>query len=746
MRFLRRFLSSQTLPIPNDVTVINALRLDGTLLLYFPPSLQDVTASLRGHSAFSDVVSVGDSVSVRARPETFGSMEIKESAVETALFAGLRCVLSIWNGESAETIRSWLIWLRTHHRLEAALILDRSPPDQARDGSAQLETLLHASGELEGMLVLIVSADQPLGDPLSGHEAHPLYSPDAPGKDRMQKPSPEPWRAPIRFDAWYDMARHQFLSAARSVLALDPIDLLPEPPPGQPTVFEAAEALEGRYLSLEGQRAYPWALRPNRAVGFGDHICTRFDAPPDLRRWCFAPTEVGRSTTWRWRRIHGMEAVPWTGRFFRCVALRHTEEENIPQSVSRHVPKSSLIENPVLLRISDMLGATPRRIPLANLRSQKSAETDIAVVTTMKNEGPFILEWIAYHRMIGIEKFIVYTNDCNDGTDDLLRLLASKGVVEHRENPYREMKLKPQHAALAAADSEPLIAGASWVICMDVDEYINVKIGDGTISALFEAVPDANLISLTWRLFGNSDIQTFDPGPIIGQFDHCAPEMTRKPHQAWGFKTLYRNNGIFRKLGVHRPKGLVASLSSEVNWVNGSGKPMPENIYRTAWRSSLSTVGYDLVQLNHYAVRSAESFLVKRDRGRVNHVDRDQGLAYWFRMNNNAEQETSIMRMLPRLHAEMARLLSDPEIKSAHESCIAAHRAHIIRLKQTEQYSNFYAEITGERMRRLSRMHHHFGTNVFLAGPEVIPDDLVFREHPANFFFNVPPQASPTVP
>ena len=28
--------------------------------------------------------------------------------------------------------------------------------------------------------------------------------------------------------------------------------------------------------------------------------------------------------------------------------------------------------------------------------------------------------------------------------------------------------------------------------------------------------------------------------------------------------------------------------------------------------------GYDLVQLNHYAVRSAESFLVKRDRGRVN--------------------------------------------------------------------------------------------------------------------------------
>lgn len=43
-------------------------------------------------------------------------------------------------------------------------------------------------------------------------------------------------------------------------------------------------------------------------------------------------------------------------------------------------------------------------------------------------------------------------------------------------------------------------------------------------------------------------------------------------------------------------------------------------MFRNGWRSTIETYGYDLVQLNHYAVRSAESFLVKRDRGRVNHV------------------------------------------------------------------------------------------------------------------------------
>ncbi len=91
--------------------------------------------------------------------------------------------------------------------------------------------------------------------------------------------------------------------------------------------------------------------------------------------------------------------------------------------------------------------------------------------------------------------------------------------------------------------------------------------------------------------------------------------------------------------------------------------------YRNAWRSTAETYGYDLVALNHYAVRSAESFLVKRDRGRVNHVDRDQGLAYWFRMNNNAEEDLSIQADAAcRCEAELAALMADPEIAAMHDA------------------------------------------------------------------------------
>ena len=38
---------------------------------------------------------------------------------------------------------------------------------------------------------------------------------------------------------------------------------------------------------------------------------------------------------------------------------------------------------------------------------------------------------------------------------------------------------------------------------------------------------------------------------------------------------------------------------------------------------------------------------------------------------------------------------------------------------------------------RLSRMHLHFGSAVFHTGPDCVPDEVVFKDQPADFFFTV---------
>jgi hypothetical protein len=319
----------------------------------------------------------------------------------------------------------------------------------------------------------------------------------------------------------------------------------------------------------------------------------------------------------------------------------------------------------------------------------------ILVVTAMKNEAPFILEWIAYNRMIGVDHFLVYTNDCTDNTVAILDRLAEMGIVTRLENPYVPGgKVKPQHAALKDASKQKVYKQADWIITIDLDEFIAVHVGDGTLSDLFRASNHPNAISLTWKFFGNGGVIDYEDRPIIEQFTRCAPEMLPDPGLAWGFKTMFnRRTCQFRKLGVHRPAKMKEGAEDAVRWVNGSGRVMPKRLIERGWRTVQPIFGYRLATLNHYALRSAESYLVKRDRGRINHTDQDQGVYYFQRRNYITEDDTRLLTMLPRLEAERAQLMSDPALAALHDEAVDWHRARIARLKADPDYARVYSEL-----------------------------------------------------
>ncbi len=56
------------------------------------------------------------------------------------------------------------------------------------------------------------------------------------------------------------------------------------------------------------------------------------------------------------------------------------------------------------------------------------------LVTTVRNEGPYLWEWVAHHRMIGFDNIIVFQNDSDDGTDQILRLMQAQGLVRYFYN------------------------------------------------------------------------------------------------------------------------------------------------------------------------------------------------------------------------------------------------------------------------------------------------------------------------
>ena len=320
----------------------------------------------------------------------------------------------------------------------------------------------------------------------------------------------------------------------------------------------------------------------------------------------------------------------------------------------------------------------------------------ITIVTSMKNEGAFILEWVAYHLSIGVTHFLVYTNDCDDPTDAILERLAESGLVTRLDNPFdRENGQKPQRGALNDAAERREVREADWVGVIDVDEFVNIHVGDGTFAALLDAANHPNVISMTWRFFGNRDVHAYEDRWQTEQFTACAPRYIPKPRLGWGFKSFYRPDGPFAKIGVHRPLDLDPDRADEVRWVNGSGRAMPERVARKAeWFSRKDTIGYDMVTLNHYVLRSAESFLVKRQRGRINHVDQDQGVAYWASRNYATETDLSIQEHLPRARTVLARLLEDERLANLHAEAAAWHRSRIAALMAEPEYRALYDAIT----------------------------------------------------
>ncbi len=56
----------------------------------------------------------------------------------------------------------------------------------------------------------------------------------------------------------------------------------------------------------------------------------------------------------------------------------------------------------------------------------KKFEYEIVYVAIAKNEGPYIREWIEYHRQVGVQKFLIYDNESTDQMRTLFRAIYSE--------------------------------------------------------------------------------------------------------------------------------------------------------------------------------------------------------------------------------------------------------------------------------------------------------------------------------
>lgn len=308
----------------------------------------------------------------------------------------------------------------------------------------------------------------------------------------------------------------------------------------------------------------------------------------------------------------------------------------------------------------------------------------ILAVLCVRNEAAFLLDWLAHHRAAGITDFLVYSNDCSDGTDAMLDRLAALGWLTHERNEGPYDKGGIQFTALKAASKTKAVKKADWLLALDIDEFVNVHTGDHTLPALIEALPEADAITLTWRLFGNSGVVHYDDKPVPQQFTRAAPQIMFWPWRSTMFKTLYRNNGIYKGLGVHRPRKADEDRLADAKWYDCEGRLLDDSFRRQRIFSNYGQPNYKLGQLNHYPLGAMESFIVKADRGRAVHSDHALGMDYWTERNFNTEVDDSVLALADVAAKHRAELASDPVLAQLHERAVSWRKARFEALMLEE--------------------------------------------------------------
>lgn len=314
------------------------------------------------------------------------------------------------------------------------------------------------------------------------------------------------------------------------------------------------------------------------------------------------------------------------------------------------------------------------------------------LIATMKNEGPFLIEWVAWHRLIGFDDIIVAQNDSDDLTSEMLLCLQSIGAIHFIENSNAGGALVPtnhQGRAYFRATAHPLYAASDWAMTLDADEFVAITTGNGQVKDLIDRLgADVNQIYIHWANMGSGGLSTFEDALVTTRFTQTDVQGKIKIFPNL-FKTLYRT-AAFERACVHRPKPAILDPERAVT---ASGTRIASE--DMGMSGSKDPGGQEFARVFHYRIRDAESFVLAKTRGRPGTGSITETLGYWARSDARARTDDFMLQQRSRINFEIARLnaLSEGRLMDLHRASVALTKERIKAFKMNPNLGPFYKEI-----------------------------------------------------
>ncbi len=95
---------------------------------------------------------------------------------------------------------------------------------------------------------------------------------------------------------------------------------------------------------------------------------------------------------------------------------------------------------------------------------------DLAIVAIMKNEAPYLKEWLDYHLPAGVDHFYIYDNDSPDNQAEIAKPYVEAGLVDYFPAPGKMMQMVVYNDAVKQFRFQ-----CRYMAFIDGDEFIYPK-------------------------------------------------------------------------------------------------------------------------------------------------------------------------------------------------------------------------------------------------------------------------------
>ena len=176
-----------------------------------------------------------------------------------------------------------------------------------------------------------------------------------------------------------------------------------------------------------------------------------------------------------------------------------------------------------------------------------SYQYEVGAAMIFRDEAPYLKEWIAYHRLVGVEHFWLFNNLSKDNYLEVLKPYIDQGLVDLYDVPIDSPTLNQWNTVQTRSYNRALSytrGKCKWLAVIDADEYI-VPMETATIAEALAPYEEYPAVALHWLIFGTSFVERIPPDRLMiemllmhGSIDldeNRYVKLIVKPKEAIGF-------------------------------------------------------------------------------------------------------------------------------------------------------------------------------------------------------------------